>query len=82
MVLKILARALCAVSLTTTASGGSKGGEHRAHSPPPPRAVKLCRAGGNGTAGTAMAVPVLREKKWRCLDSNLRVRYRMASPSG
>ena len=49
---------------------------------PPPRAVKLCRAGGNGTAGTAMAVPVLREKKWRRLDSNLRVRYRMASPSG
>ena len=40
------------------------------------------RAGGNGTAGTAMAVPVLREKKWRRLDSNLRVRYRMASPSG
>ena len=39
------------------------------------------RAGGKGTAGTAMAVPVLREKKWRRLDSNLRVRYRVASPS-
>ena len=28
-----------------------------------------------------MAVPVLREKKWRHLDSNLRVHYRVASPS-
>ena len=24
----------------------------------------LIRAGGNGTAGTAMAVPVFEEKKW------------------
>ena len=39
------------------------------------------RAGGKGTAGTAMAVPDLREKKWRRLDSNLRMRYRVASPS-
>ena len=31
------------------------------------------RAGGKGTASTAMAVPVLREKKWRRLDSNIRV---------
>ena len=46
-------------------------------------ALQSCsnRAGGKGTAGTAMAVPVLREKKWRRLDSNLRVRYRVASPS-
>ena len=31
----------------------------------------LCRAGGNGTAGTAMAVPVFEGEKWRRLDSNL-----------
>ena len=43
--------------------------------------IYVCRAGGKGMAGTAMAVPVLREKKWRRLDSNLRVRYRVASPS-
>ena len=30
----------------------------------------------------AMSVPVLREKKWRRLDSKLRVRYGMAAPSG
>ena len=29
------------------------------------------RAGGNGTAGTAMAVPVFEKEKWRRLDSNL-----------
>ena len=29
------------------------------------------RAGGNGTASTAMAVPVFEREKWRCLDSNL-----------
>ena len=29
------------------------------------------RAGGNGTAGTAMAVPVFEGEKWRHLDSNL-----------
>ena len=29
------------------------------------------RAGGNGTAGTAMAVPVFEGEKWRRLDSNL-----------
>ena len=40
------------------------------------------RAGGNGMAGTAVAVPVFEGEKWRRLDSNLRVRYRMASPSG
>ena len=62
------------------------------------------RAGGNGTAGAAMAVLVsspdptyergwglgtrlrpyriLRGEKWRRLDSNLRMRYRMAPPSG
>ena len=33
------------------------------------------RAGGNGAAGTAMAVPVFEEEKWRRLDSNLRVCY-------
>ena len=44
-------------------------------------AVSAGRAGGKGTAGTAIAVPVLREKKWRRLDFNLRVRYRVASPS-
>ena len=27
------------------------------------------RAGGNGTAGTAMAVPVFEGEKWRRLDS-------------
>ena len=37
---------------------------------------------GNGTAGMAMAVPVFEGEKWRRLDSNLCVRYRMASPSG
>ena len=31
----------------------------------------LARAGGNGTAGTAMAVPVFEGEKWRRLDSNL-----------
>ena len=31
----------------------------------------LCRAGGNGTAGMAMAVPVFEGEKWRRLDSNL-----------
>ena len=35
------------------------------------------RAGGKGTAGTAMAVPVFEGEKWRRLDSNLRVRYRV-----
>ena len=30
-----------------------------------------CRAGGNGTAGTAMAVPAFEGEKWRRLDSNL-----------
>ena len=29
------------------------------------------RAGDNGTAGTAMAVPVFEGEKWRRLDSNL-----------
>ena len=29
------------------------------------------RVGGNGTASTAMAVPVFEGEKWRCLDSNL-----------
>ena len=29
------------------------------------------RAGGNGTAGTAMAVPLFEGEKWRRLDSNL-----------
>ena len=28
-------------------------------------------AGGNGTAGTAMAIPVFEGEKWRRLDSNL-----------
>ena len=37
------------------------------------------RAGGKGMAGAAMAVPDLREKKWRRLDSNLRMCYRVAS---
>ena len=41
--------------------------------------TQLIKAGGNGTAGTAMAVPVFGGEKWRRLDSNLRVRYRMAS---
>ena len=31
----------------------------------------IYRAGGNGTAGTAMAVPVFEGEKWRRLDSNL-----------
>ena len=29
------------------------------------------RAGGNGTAGTAMAVPVFEGEKWHRLDSNI-----------
>ena len=33
-------------------------------------------------AGMAMAVLTFEEEKWRRLDSNLRVHYRMASPSG
>ena len=37
------------------------------------------RAGGNGTAGMAMAVPVFEGEKWRRLDSNLR--YIISSPS-
>ena len=37
----------------------------------------ILRAGGNG-----MLYQFLREKKWRCLDSDLCVHYRMASPSG
>ena len=37
----------------------------------------------NGTAGTAMAVPVFERgiKKWCCLDFNLLVCYGIASPS-
>ena len=31
----------------------------------------LPRAGSNGTAGTAMAVPVFEGEKWRRFDSNL-----------
>ena len=34
-------------------------------------------AGGNGTAGTAMAVLLFEGEKWRRLDSNLWVRYRV-----
>ena len=37
------------------------------------------RAGGNGTAGTAMAIPVFEGEKWRRLDSNLDLRYGMSS---
>ena len=33
-------------------------------------------------AGMAMAVPAFEEENWRRLDCNLRVHYRMASPSG
>ena len=33
--------------------------------------LEKCRAGGNGTAGTAMAVLVFEGEKWRRLDSNL-----------
>ena len=44
--------------------------------------VTACRAGGNGTARMAMAVPVFEGEKQRRLDSNLRVRYRMGSSSG
>ena len=42
----------------------------------------LHRASGNGTAGMAMAVLVFEGEKWRHLDSNLPMRYIMASPSG
>ena len=31
----------------------------------------VSRAGGNGTASTAMAVPVFEGEKWHHLDSNL-----------
>ena len=44
--------------------------------------IALSRASGNGTAGTAMGVPVIEGEKMASLGSNLRVRYRMASPSG
>ena len=37
------------------------------------------RAGGNDAAGMAMALPVLKEIKWRHFDSNLHVGYKMAS---
>ena len=30
----------------------------------------MSRAGATGTAGTAMAVPVFEEEKWRCWDSD------------
>ena len=46
-----------------------------------PTSVKV-RAGGNGMAGKAMAVPVFEGEKLRHLDSNLRIRYRVASTSG
>ena len=36
--------------------------------------LAFCRAGATGTTGTAMAVPVLEEEKWRCWDSDLRTR--------
>ena len=36
--------------------------------------VDKSRAGGNGTAGTVMAVPDFEGEKWRRLDSNLRLR--------
>ena len=38
-------------------------------------AQKFCgsRAGGNGTAGTTMAVPAFEGENWRRLDSNLHV---------
>ena len=36
---------------------------------------------GNGTASMAMAVTVLEGGNWRRLDSNICMRYRMASPS-
>ena len=35
------------------------------------KAAGKSRAGGNGTAGTAMAVPVFEGEKWCRLDSNL-----------
>ena len=40
------------------------------------------RTGSNGMAGTAIAVPVFEGGKWCRLDSNLRMHYRMAYPSG
>ena len=33
-----------------------------------------------GTAGTAMAVPVFEEEKWRCWDSDLRMRSYILAP--
>ena len=36
---------------------------------------------GNGTASTAMTVPVFEGEKWRRLDSNLNLRYGMSSSS-
>ena len=41
------------------------------------KSAQITRVGGNGTA-----VPVFEGEKWRRLDSNLHVRYRIASPSG
>ena len=32
--------------------------------------LRIHMAGSNGTAGTAMAIPVFEEEKWRRLDSN------------
>ena len=41
----------------------------------------ICVDRGNVTAGTAMAVPVFEEEKWRRLDSNLNLRCGMSSSS-
>ena len=49
--------------------------------PPKPQIIKL-GMGGNGTAGTAMAAPLFEGEKWRRLDFNLHMRYRMSSLSG
>ena len=44
--------------------------------------MSLYRAGGNGIAGKAMAVPVIEGEKMVSLDSNLHLCYKMASPDG
>ena len=49
--------------------------------PSPHMPSGVVSAGSNGTAGTAMAIPVFEKKKWCRLDSKSRVHYGIASYS-
>ena len=42
------------------------------------KAQMFSRVGGNGTTDMTMTIPVFEGEKWRRLDSNLHVCYRMA----